>query len=428
LKCLSEKSIERIEEGVRSFSEEMINEKPMFCYSGFLRELVVDSKFDIGINNILKKIGKGRRNYLQLQDEYDEYSREFDVISEELVKLLCENSNRIHSLSITPCKMIDYMIPLLKGDHNHFQRIKKFTFNGIFNRNNLFRDDGLILALSRASRDIAHIRIKNVDNQGLCDSLVTLLNSQNRLRSLDLECHDLQNVSYYETMLSSSPHSTNSLSFDSIYFCDATVESTNCLAELSRKLKGFKLIECVDCSLLCNIMKSWENLVEFTYHTNKFDKDLEFLLTMLKLTSKSLRYLDIFWIREDDNFLLDKSRLIKCITENCTQLTSLKLRRLNCEDLFPLWYSCKKLEVFSFLCCEKGDWEERLEDLGRVLPCSVKVLKIGNWISLPFSAVALEGFLKGCKKSLKKFEIYSFVKTIEYIKVLNDSGVYYELL
>jgi hypothetical protein len=93
----------------------------------------------------------------------------------------------------------------------------------------------------------------------------------------------------------------------------------------------------------------------------------------------------------------------------------LELRRLQCDDLFTIWRNCKQLEAHSFLCCEQSNWDEdRLEDLGRILPCTLKVLKIRNWDDIPFSAVALEKFLKGCKESLRKLDIYSFKRLNEH--------------
>ncbi|CAI2177406.1 6642_t:CDS:1 [Funneliformis geosporum] len=389
---------------------------PMFNYPEFLRDLVVDSKFD---------------HYVRSTVGYQEQLKK-DILFSELARLLCRRSIKLRSLSISPCNMLSHFVTLLTRNDN-LSQIKKFTFDGDFIYTTpLYKDCELIYALSQVSQDITHVRITNIYKRSLGDSLVTLLNSQKNLRLLDLNCPVIQNVKYFESIFSKlkSPQSIFSLSFENIDFSCSAKRSINTL-EKSRNLKKLKMIECVNCTLLYEVMRSWENLVEFTYHAHKFNDNLEFLLTMMRLSSNSLRYLDIFWIREDGNFLKEKSRIINCITQYCAQLTSLKLRSLHCEDLFTLWHSCKQLEAFSFICCEDSGWNDCLEELGKYLPHSIKILKIGNWNGLPFNSVALGCFLRGCKNSLNKLELCSIRKlseNSEYINVLNSSGVHYEFL
>lgn len=453
LTCLNEKSTKRLEEsGVNLIT---FNKKPMFAYYEFLKDLVIDSvRFDICIyhlvNELKNKKNNKRRNF---QEKYDikkiqqKNSIEAELILEELMKLLCSNSNKIRSLTVSPCKMMDYMITLLKDENNYyFNNIKSFTFNStsaslkVYKTYETIKVYELISALSRVSRNITHIRVNNVC-QGyqseLGDSLEMLLNSQTKLRSLDLEY--LAEPVYYEPILSKLDipniiSTLSDISFKNINFESISQKSMNSLTKLSQNLRILKVASCLNCSLLCDAMKQCSNLVEFTYETCKFCENLEFLLTILRSSSSSLKYLDIFWIRDgsnDNESLLKRQKLINCISEHCTKLNYLKLRRLNSEDLFSIWDGCKQLEVLSFFCNEHSNWDESLEDLGRLLPCTLKVLKIGHWIEIPFSAMALEGFLKGCKKSLKKLEIYSFKKLCkhsEYVSVLKNSGVCYELL
>ncbi|PKC69736.1 hypothetical protein RhiirA1_503661 [Rhizophagus irregularis] len=457
LTCLNERSIERLEEsGIKLIM--FNNKKPMFAYNEFLRDLVIDSiRFDICIYNLIneskeeqkiKKINKKRRNFQEKSEDLKDirkiqqkYSKEGDLILEELIKLICSKSNKIRSLSVSPCNMMDYMITLLKDENNYyFNNIKSFTINStskVYNSYEPIKVYELIFALSRVSKNITHIRVNNACQSyqsELGDSLGILLNSQTNLRSLDLEY--LTEPVYYEPIISKSNiiSTLSDISFKNINFGNISQKSMNSLIKLSQNLKILKVASCLNCSLLCDAMKQCSNLVEFTYETCQFGEDLDFLLTILKSSSSSLRYLDIFWIRDgsnDNESLLKRLKLINCISEHCTKLTYLKLRRLNSEDLFSIWYGCKQLEVLSFFCNEHSDWDDSLEDLGRLLPCTLKVLKIGHWIEMPFSAMALESFLKGCKESLKKLEIYSFKKLCkhsEYVSVLKNSGVYYELI
>ncbi|GET03495.1 hypothetical protein GLOIN_2v1557212 [Rhizophagus clarus] len=392
LLCLNKQSIQRLtESGIRL---SMINKNPMFCYTEFLKDLVIDSiRFDICIYQLIielknngkqkvTKIRKSREDY-DIKKIQQKYSKECDIIFEELIKLICRRSNRIRSLSVSPCKMMDYMITLLRENNNpYFQIIKSFTFNSVkayrsFEIYESLKVYELIVALSHASRDITHIRINNVSQEyqnELGDSLEILLNSQNNLRSLDLE--NLIGPSYYETILSKlkNPYALDSLSFKNINFDSISQQSLNSLTKLSQNLKTFKVALCLNCSLLCDAMKC-SNLVEFTYETYKFGEDLEFLSTILKSSSTSLRYLDIFWIRDGGSN--ERRNLISCISE-CTKLTYLKLRGLNSEDLFSIWYGCKQLEVLSFFCSEQSDWNDSFEDLGRLLPCSLKVLLVAQ--------------------------------------------------
>jgi hypothetical protein len=447
LKCLNRKSIERLE--ASGIKLNVFNKRPMFCYSEFLKDLVVDSiRFDIGIYHLINELkNKGKQKSIKRKRSQEKFEKDLkekqkylkgDLILEELVKLIFRRSNRIQSLTISPCKMMNHMLTLLKEDNNnyYFENIKSFTFNSISTSLNVYKPYEpskiyeLIGSLSRASRDITHIRITgNNACQELGDSLEILLNSQKNLRSLDLEY-----LTEPTPILSTLNHisTLNNLSFKNINFENISQQSMNSLAKLSENLKIFKVALCSNCSLLCDAMRQCSNLVEFTYESYKFGEDLDFLLTILKSSSASLRYLDIFWIRDDSNeSSLKRQTLINCISENCTQLTYLKLRRLNSEDLFSIWYGCKQLEMLSFFCSEQSDWDNCLEDLGRLLPCSLKILKIGHWIEMPFSAMALEGFLKGCKGSLKKLQIYSFKKLCkhsEYVNVLKNSGVCYELI
>ncbi|CAG8706810.1 13892_t:CDS:1, partial [Funneliformis caledonium] len=416
LKCLNKESIRRIQD-IEAFTVDLSDETPMFNYPEFLKDLVVDTRFDVYVCTTETRYGR------------TQHYQEHDIIFSELARLLCRRSIKLRSLSISPCKMLKYFVTLLI-DNENLSQIKKFTFDGKFIKDitPLYKNRDFIDALSKVSQEIIHVRIRNIYDHLSGDSLVTLLNSQKNLRLLDLECPVTQNVIYFEPIFSKlkSPQPLASLLFENINFSFSTKQSLNSLAKLTQNLKIFRIIECANCTLLCEVMGLWNNLVEFTYHTHKFNDDLEFLLTMLKLSSNSLRRLDIFWIREDGRFLIEKSRIIKCITEYCAQLISLKLRRLHCEDLFSLWHSCKQLESFSFICCEDSDWNECLEELGKVLPYTIKVLKIGNWNSLPFDSVALGSFLRGCKNSLKKLEMYCIRKVsenAEYLSVLNSSGV-----
>ncbi|RIA90159.1 hypothetical protein C1645_770692 [Glomus cerebriforme] len=182
LKCLSKQSIEKLKEG--GIKSVIFNEKPMFYYIEFLKELIIDSdRFDSSLILLIKEIKNEEKNK---KKKFQNIFKELDIIFEELTKLICYNSNKIQSLSIVPCKMIDYIIPLLlkEDNNNFFKRIKTFTFETSPDLNGLdkvHKPHEMIVALSRASRDITHIRINNINETfkfgGDLNFLLTLLES-----------------------------------------------------------------------------------------------------------------------------------------------------------------------------------------------------------------------------------------------------------